>query len=290
MKTKPKKTIKERSGNTKSRRFLHLIRSYAKKIDEDRVSVYSAQAAFYAVVSFVPILLLMLTILKYTPLTEEMIMETLSVFLNENIMDLVSGIVSSVYHGSVTLVSFAALSLFWVCGKVILGMTNGLNSIHRVRENRSYLATRIRSSFYALLMVLAFILLFGILVFERRLQSFVSRLFPFISLDNRLEAFVLLMIALVLLTLIFCEFYVMLPNWKSRFRDNLFGAVFTTVSWAVFTLAYSVYLTVAKNLSVLYGGLLTLMVSMLWVYFCMFLFFFGAELNAWIENPDSFPF
>ena len=110
-----KNTGSDGAGNKKSRRFLHLVRSYIKKIDEDRVGVYSAQAAFYAVISFVPILLLMLTILKYTPLTEEMIMDTLAVFLNENMMDAVSSIVRSVYHGSFTLVSFAALSLFWVC-------------------------------------------------------------------------------------------------------------------------------------------------------------------------------
>ncbi len=70
----------------------------------------------------------------------------------------------------------------------------------------------------------------------------------------------------------------------------MYGAVFTTIAWTIYTFFYTLYLSVAKNLSIIYGGLVTLMVTMLWLYFGLYFFFFGAEINAWKENPDSFPF
>ena len=41
-------------------------------------------------------------------------------------------------------------------------------------------------------------------------------------------------------------------------------------------------------MSVIYGGLVTLVVAMLWLYFCMYLWFIGAEINALLEDPESF--
>ena len=40
----------------------------------------------------------------------------------------------------------------------------------------------------------------------------------------------------------------------------------------------------------IYGGLLTLVVALLWLYICMYLWFIGAELNAYLENKEIFEF
>ena len=95
---------------------------------------------------------------------------------------------------------------------------------------------------------------------------------------------------MIVLTWVFDALYVMLPNRRVRFFSQIYGAVFTTIAWSVFSLIFSVYLTVAKNLSILYGGLITIVMTLLWLYICMWLFFLGGEINAWMENSDSFPF
>ena len=42
------------------------------------------------------------------------------------------------------------------------------------------------------------------------------------------------------------------------------------------------------NMSVIYGSLTTLVVVMLWLYFCMYLLFIGAEINNYIAHPEMF--
>lgn len=259
-----------------------------KKMKYDRIDVYAAQASFYTIMSAIPILMLMFTLLKFTPLTQEMVMEVLGRIVNEDIMSRVQEIVGNVYHGSITLVSFAAVSLFWVSGKGILGLMNGLNNIHRLKENRNYFLLRIRASAYTVLMVVAFILAAAILVFGFRFQSYLSGLFPLLEKYQDILIYLQTLIALCLLMLIFTALYVFLPNRVKTFVSQFPGAVFATLSWCIFSYFFSIYLSYAKNMSVIYGGLVTLVVLMLWLYSCMYLWFIGAEINAYMENPDSF--
>ncbi len=286
-------SAEEEDRNTKKKykiNYVHLVRRFMKKITADRTSVYSAQACFYLIMSFAPMLFLLLTFLKYTPLTEEMVMETISYLANDEIMVYIQSLVNAIYHGSFRFFSFAALSLFWVTGTGIMGLTNGLNSVYGIKENRNYFILRLRSSCYAVLLVFALLLSLGVLVTELRISTFLRSRIPLMTRHPYIGPMLMFLAVLVMLTLIFAALYMFLPNRKATFKSQIYGAAFTTFSWGVFSLIFSIYLTLAKNLSILYGGLLTFIMVLFWLYFCLWLFFFGAELNAWIENQDSFPF
>lgn len=260
-----------------------------RKLKYDRVDVYTAQASFYIIMSIAPIVMLLFTLLKFTPLTQEMVMETLGTILNEEIMETVQGMVASIYNGtSVTLISFATVSLLWVAGKGIMGMMNGLNNIYGLWENRNYLRRRLMASGYTVLMVAAFILAVAILMFGFKFQTYLCNLFPTVQKYQKELIYFQTLIALGLLALIFDALYVFLPNQRKGFLAQFPGAIFTTLSWCVFSYFFSTYLGLAKNMSAIYGGLVTLVVSLLWLYSCMYLLFIGAELNAYLENREGF--
>ena len=61
----------------KGKKQINLILKFMKKMKYDRIDVYAAQASFYTIMSAIPILMLMFTLLKFTPLTQEMVMEVL---------------------------------------------------------------------------------------------------------------------------------------------------------------------------------------------------------------------
>ena len=279
-----------REYELKRPRYTYLAKRFIKKILADRISVYAAQAGYFIIMSAAPILFLMLTFLKYTPFTEDMILDTLALILNEDMMVTVRTLVRGLYHGSFRFFSLAAVSLFWVAGRCVVGLTKGLNCIHGVKENRNYLVLRARSSFYALFLVFAFIIALGCMVFGMHSLEFLSSILPFFDPDQYVVSVLLTLVALIVLTWIFNALYVFLPNRHVRFFSQIYGAVFTTISWCVFSMIFSIYLTVAQNLSILYGGLITIVMTLLWLYISMWLFFLGGEINAWMENSDGFPF
>ena len=86
----------------------------------------------------------------------------------------------------------------------------------------------------------------------------------------------------------FAVLYYVPPKPEDGVYPPAAGCVFTSVAWAVFSYVFSIYLEYASNMSVLYGSLTTLVVVMLWLYFCMYLLFIGAEINQYLSAPELF--
>jgi len=278
--------VKQKKWNES--KAVQFIIKFDKRMRYDKINVYAAQASFYLIMSVIPILMVMFTLLQYTPLSQEMVIDAVGKILNEDMLATVKEVVGNVYDGSITLISFVAVSLMWVAGKGIMGLMSGLNNIRGLEEDRNYLLLRARSSLYTIFLVIAFIVAMAILVFGFRFQEYLCELIPLLGRHQNLLIYIQTLLALCLLTLIFAALYVFLPNRRLRFLSQLPGAVFATLSWCAFSYFFSIYLDYAKNMSVIYGGLVTLVIMMLWLYICMYLWFMGAELNVYFEDPENF--
>ena len=269
-------------------RFLELVYKFAVKIGDDRVRAHAAEAAFFTIMSVFPILMLLLTLVQYTPLTQTDVVMTIERLIPFEISGILKSMVSSVFRQSTALLSWSAIVAVWVAGKGILGITDGLNSIYRIKETRNYFAVRLRAACYTVVMIVAILISLILLVFGYSLQGYIAKWFPFA--DRFPDALLILptLIAVVLLVMLFLMMYMFLPNRRRTFRSQLPGALFTALAWCVFSYAFSIYLDYAGNMSVIYGSLTTLVVVMLWLYFCMYLLFFGAEINHYLAHPELF--
>ena len=82
-----------------------------------------------------------------------------------------------------------------------------------------------------------------------------------------------------LLIIFFALIFKMLPNRKASFKSQLPGAVLSAVSWYVFSFALSIYVEYFNGFST-YGSLATIVLVMLWLYFCMYILLLCAETNV----------
>ena len=64
--------------------MLKSLDGFFKRIQQDHVSAYAAQGAYFILLSFIPCLLLLVTLVRYTPITQEMILEGIFQFVPEN--------------------------------------------------------------------------------------------------------------------------------------------------------------------------------------------------------------
>ena len=264
------------------------IRKFMKKLSRDRVRAYAASAAFFMIMSFIPFFMLLLSAIQFTPLTQDMVLRVLEGVTPFAISEQIETLVSSIYNNSYALLSWTAIVALWTSGKGIIGLADGLNSVNRLEETRNYVVIRIRAAVYAVLMLLGMIIAIGVLIFGYKIQQFLRRVVPLIAQYPEITLGLQLGISLFLLSLIFEAFYVFLPNRPRKIKTQYPGAIFTAVAWAVFSYVFSIYLDYAVNMSLIYGGLTTLVVVMLWLYACMYLFFIGAEINVYLEKPEEF--
>ncbi len=270
------------------KKWLDFLHRFTLKMGNDRVRAHSAEAAFFIMMSVFPVLMLLLTLLQFTPISQNDVVMAIERVTPFQVSDLLKPLISSIYQQSPALLSWSAIVAVWVAGKGIMGLTDGLNSIHGVIETRNYFVVRFRAACYTVVMILALLVSLVILVFGYSLQWYLRRLFPILNEYPDTLIIVPLMIAMLILIVLFLAMYMFLPNQKKTFKSQFPGAVFTAVAWAAFSYAFSIYLDYAVNMSVLYGSLTTLVVVMLWLYTSMYLLFIGAELNHYIEDPDAF--
>ena len=73
--------------------------------------------------------------------------------------------------------------------------------------------------------------------------------------------------------------FVVLPNCKNTLKDSLPGALLAAFGWLVFSDLYSVYVTYFSGYASTFGSVYAVALSMLWLYFCICILFYGGVLN-----------
>ncbi len=256
------------------------IRELIGKIGQDRVGAYAAQSAFFILFSMIPIILLLMTMVRYTPVTKaDVLSAVLSVFPT-TFESLITDIINQVYNESMAIVPVTIVTALWAAGKGMMALAAGLNTIYDYKETRNYVQLRLRGTFYTVLLLLVIFALLVLSVFGHSLTTFVEEHIPLgkdvisyiVSASGYVTPF--LMAGLMLLM------YRFLPNRKESFFHQLPGAVFTTVGWMIISWIFSIYLDVFTGFSTMYGSMTTLVLIMLWMYFTMYIALLGGEVNV----------
>ncbi len=258
------------------------------------IPLRAGYGAYFLILSAFPALLLVLNSLRYTSLTVADLMAVLENVLPEALTESIQELVMSTYRNSSSAVAgVSLLTLLWSSSKGVYGVLNGLNAVYGVEEDRGYVYTRGISVVYALLFLLVLVLTLVLHVFGNALMDLLY------GIDNPVIIFLMDMIdlrgafLLVVQMLLFTAIYMVLPNRRNGFLASLPGAVFSAVGWTVFSWVYSIYVTHFTRISNIYGSVYSIAISMLWLYCCVSILFYGAALNTLLtrfrEGKKSFP-
>ncbi len=246
----------------------------------NHVGAYAAQSAYFFILCMIPIILILLTMVKYTPITKADIMTAVIQVFPATVDATMTSIINEVYNHSVGILSVTVVVALWSAGKGVLSLSTGLNCVYKCHETRNYLYLRLRATLYTVLFILVIILLLVLSVFGNSLSIFIERHIPLISgiADSLMEARTIITPAV--LVLFWLLVYKFLPNRKVKMIKQLPGAVFATVGWMAVSWVFSVYLDIFEGFSSMYGSLTTIVLIMLWLYFCMYSVLLGAEVNV----------
>lgn len=256
------------------------LQQLARKISALRISVYAANATFFLLLSAFPAILLLLSVLQYTPLSQQDFLALLRGVVPSVLLPLLEFIVTDVFEsGSWTILSVSAIAAVWSASRGVYGVVIGLNAIYQAKESRSYLALRLRCVFYTLLFLLALLLTLAAHVFGRKILAYFSSkdipIFRFLAYLMRLR---FLVVGLVL-TLFFTVIFMVFPNRRTGFLASLPGAAGAAVAWIGFSAIFSVYTAKFGNYSAFYGSIAGIALTMLWLYACMCIVFYGGVFN-----------
>ncbi|MBY0758352.1 MULTISPECIES: YihY/virulence factor BrkB family protein [Sellimonas] len=278
------------------KRIFGTIRKIQGKVMKSHLGAYAAQSAFFFVLSLIPFILLLMTMIQFTPITRTNIKDAIEQVLPQSIIPFIMSIVNEVYNQSKAIIPVTLLVALWSAGRGVLAVTSGLNCIYESKETRNYFYLRLRSSVYTVLFLLVIVLCLLLAVFGNRISVFVQFHVPVLikAMDFLIRIRTMLMTGVMV---VFCLLlYRFLPDMKkkTKWKHQIPGAVFAAIGWQVLSLVFSVYLDIFQGFSTMYGSLTTIVLVMLWLYFCMYVILLGGAFNTLIykdnvdlEHPES---
>lgn len=271
-------------GNNMVKKMFQKVMAVSKEVSEAHVGAYAAQSAYFFMLCMIPIILLLLTLVQYTPVTKADVMTAVVQVFPSSVNSLIVSIVNQVYNQSTGIIPVTVIVALWSAGKGVLAMTSGLNCIYGCHETRNYIFLRIRSTIYTVLFIIVIILLLVLAVFGNTLNIFISTHVEFLQpVSDWLIARRIVITPIVLMgfSLLIYKF---LPNRKDTFRKQIPGSVFAALGWMVVSWVFSVYVDIFQGFSDMYGSLTTIVLIMLWLYFCMYSILLGGELNKLLAD------
>ena len=266
-----------------------IINYFSEKFTDHAVSAYASQASLFTIISMFPFMMLLMSVTKLLPFSDEELFEFSRSFFPESFSEFFSSVMDDLpSFSSEAIISIAAVAALWSASKGVYSIVSGLNSVYDVKETRSYIKTRLLALFYTFSFILIIIALLVVLVFGNSVFEWLVNVFPNLARAAFVIISLRFAVSLTLLAVFFTFLYKFLPNRRTKLLYELPGATVAAIGWIAFSYLYSLYADYAAAGSSIYGSLTTVVFLILWLYFCMYIVFFGAELNALISNNNLF--
>lgn len=266
----------------KVKRFAYIVK---QRLSGAELQVTSVMIAYYLMLSFVPLLIVVGNILPLFNVEAEIAV----LYLGEVIPDMVMPAIEPIIRDLLTTTSGGLLSLglltgIWSASRGITYIRKGLNKAYGVSDSASYIVKKIVSVVtivLILLLLILFALVFGFSgVVLEGLAPYIPWAGSLLQQISTLKWPVSLLFIFALLVLV----YRATPDVKLRVRDVLLGSAFAAGGLIGLVQAFSLYLQFfSRNLSS-YGTLGAFFVMIIWLNFSAGILILGAVLNASISE------
>lgn len=245
------------------------------------MSVYSASVSFWAIISLVPLLAMVVfaVALFSEPEALDTFLDEVSTSIPGATMEMITTQIRtwaqvSVQFGTVGLV-IAVCVAGWGASSGVSHMIRAINVAHE-RAGRSFAERRIEAllrTITALLVIVPIVTL--VAATPTTLNSA-----DIDGITGLVISVVRWPIVLVLFVTLLSGLYWIAPTPRTKFRIVTPGVAVAAVLFIVLSAGFSIYASNVDKYDVNYGSLATIIVTMLWTYLSISSILFGAEIDA----------
>ncbi|GCF93940.1 hypothetical protein NRIC_18310 [Enterococcus florum] len=274
--------IKKIQSNEKLMRF---IESIQKHITETEIGGRSVVVAYYLLLSFFPLLIVIGNLLPYLDITPETVLPYVREIIPMEIYNFLKPAIENLLsNNSGGLLSISVLAALWSASKGVNALQTALNRAYGVEDRGNFVISRIVSVGMVAVLLVAII---GVALFFSIGQVVMDALQPLLGFSTEyIDIFTTLRwpVTVVGLLLILSALYMVIPNARVPFKYTLPGTATTTIGWMVLTQGFGLYArTFARSISG-YQIIGSFIVLMLWLNFAATLVIFGGIINVTLQE------
>ncbi|WNS76395.1 YihY/virulence factor BrkB family protein [Bacillus sp. DTU_2020_1000418_1_SI_GHA_SEK_038] len=260
--------------------FSNLVSQLKKRLMEDDLFGWAAQLAYFFLLSLFPLLLFLISLLPYLPITQEDILSVIRDFAPQETMKLIETNLNELSKKNGKLLSLGIIATIWSASNGINAIVRAFNKAYDVKESRSFIVARGMAILFTFAMLFVFVVALLLPVFGKIIGIYLFAKFglsdEFMTIWNTLRW----LVSSIILFIVFTGLYWIAPNIKLRCITVIPGAIFATVGWELSSLAFSYYVSNFGNYSATYGSIGAIIVLMIWFYLTGIIIILGGEINA----------
>ena len=117
-------------GNLKIKDKYEILKKLSENMSKDHISESAAQCSYYTILSFIPFLILLITLIQYTGIEPQTLFNVISKIVPSSMREMVLGIVQEVYSKSIGTISVSIIFTILSAGKGFYALTNGLQVLY----------------------------------------------------------------------------------------------------------------------------------------------------------------
>ena len=290
----PEKKRRKHSMKYRVKLLLAFGKRFFDMVFTNYTSACAAKAAFFLLLSVVPLVSLILAITTYLPFSQQDVYNLLMSFIPHDLSKYVEGITDDLYNrASSTVISVSAIASLWSASNGIAALMDGFNSMYNIRAENRYWKYRPIAFLYTIIFIIVFVSVMAVYVFTSHYyRIYIKKAFEIGSALGKLFLCIRYLLGWLLFYFFILMLYVVLPggfgipmgkeehiNLSNRIKSQMPGAAFSSVAWLIISRIMLVYVVIFPNLSIMYGSLAGIVIAMLWLYCCMFFLLLGAMCN-----------
>ncbi|MCU0578050.1 MAG: YihY/virulence factor BrkB family protein [Desulfobacterota bacterium] len=265
----------KRKTPQKSAGFIH-------KLDQDDIFFLASGLAFNLLICFIPLILVVLSILGFFLHSQQQVLETIQAYLGRLLPQasprMTAIIVNLVKDRQIVgLVGFAGL--IWTAMRLFGSIRTVLNKTLEIVSHHSYLREKLHDLIYVLISGILFFLSFILSAIFDLLKTIPGKLGLPPLLDVRWWGWSAgLLVAYFFSVLMFFVLFRVLPSRKPPSRAAFFSALLIGGLWELAKYLFRLYIDYINYFTAVYGSFGLLVAFILWVYYSCSLFVLGGEL------------
>ena len=248
------------------------IKRYFKKLIEilslKELRILPAYLAYSFVLAVVPILTIIVIVASFFSISIDSVISLLTDLLpsyaSRVVVDAISGQSFDFSVGLLNIVTFC------IAANGMYAIISASNSLYKIEET-NIIKDRLRS--VIILLVIIILLLFLILVpmLGEQILELLRNSKPFTGIID--EIIIKWPITFIIIFLNIKLIYQIAPSKEIKSEETTIGAFITTLGWVVFTAFFGYYIKYFGRYDLVYGGLSSIIILLIWVYTLCFIYY-----------------
>lgn len=265
--------------------FYCLWKAIIKTVDHDGVE-HSGYMSFMIILAIFPFFVFILALTSFFGASElgekfiHIIVQNIPTEATKSFIDRIRELTNSPPPSLLTL---AIAGTIWTASSFVECLRTILNRVYEITSPPNYIFRRLLSIIQFLVITLAITITLLILVFVpialSKAPILVNLTQTYIDKYGTLLNIIRYIMLYTILFLTVSSLYYMIPNAKISYKDVVPGALLCIFLWAVSGKLLSKYIIYYNQLSIVYGSLGSIIITLIFFYIINMIFIYGAEFN-----------